>query len=129
LEAELRALGVRVEYSDQEFADTPEGELQKGILRALAGYECSLITARTRGGKERKAKEKAVMPSGVRLFGYRQITKAESVVIPEYAGRSGELIPIPEEAALVRELFERCAGGQSLNSLTHWLDATGVPPR
>src|SRR5206468_999556 len=31
IEAELRALGVKVEYSDQEFPDSPEGELQKGI--------------------------------------------------------------------------------------------------
>ena len=128
IEAELKAFGVRVEYAEQEFAATPEGELQKGILRVLAGYECSLIAARTKGGRERKAKEKSAMPNGVKVFGYRQVSKSESEVLPEFHGRSGELLVVPEEAALVRELFQRAAGGASLRALARWLDETGEKP-
>jgi site-specific DNA recombinase len=124
-EVELEQHGVEVIYATQHFDNNATGRFQKGVMSEVAELESELIAERTHGGRVQKAQGKngvAAMPVGCKLFGYRQISRAEATAIPEYYGRSGELLIVPEKEAFIREMFERAAAGQSLRSLAAWAD-------
>lgn len=116
----VRKRGVRVEFTEHGSGDTPAGRLLENVLGGVAEFEWEEIRLRTTAGRLQKAKEKKVMPCGAPPFGYKLITRAEAAVLPEYHGRSGEYILIPEEAEVVRELFKRYAAGESLYHLVKW---------
>lgn len=124
-EVELEQNGVEVVYATQHFDNNATGRFQKGVMSEVAELESELIAERTYGGRVQKAQGKngvAAMPVGCKLFGYRQISRAEATAIPEYYGRSGELLIVPKKEAFMREMFERAAAGQSLRSLAAWAD-------
>lgn len=124
----LRSCGVSVVFSTQSFAEGPVGDLTRGLLGHISQFESSLTRERTMKGKREKA-ESGRYPAHLSLFGYRMIQRWQEQASPEFAGRSGELLPHPEEAPLVTELFRRYADGASLAQLAAWLTETGISAR
>lgn len=128
LEDTLTAHAIRVEFVEETYEDSAEGELQKDIKGSITGYQVRDIARKTSKGRYRKAKDNGVTPTGCRVFGYRTITSHEAAALPEFAGRAGELLPHPEQAETLRELFSRAIAGHSLRALAEWLDSTDHRP-
>jgi len=65
--------GVVIEYINNDFADTLEGQLQRTIYSAFAEYERMKILERSLRGRRAKAKAGFVITGGVAPFGYNYI--------------------------------------------------------
>lgn len=125
----LKVRGISVLYVEQSFEKTAAGNLQRGIMGEFAEYESELIRDRTMRGRIRKASEAGRVPTSCRTYGYHQISVAEARVLPEYLGRSGELVIVEEEAAFVRRIFELCARGCTLEEITRIMRDEGAQSR
>lgn len=90
---------------------TDGGRMYARIKAAVARAEVERKGAR-QASAARQRSEKGRPPLGVRLTGYTV---------------RGDLVP--EEAEVVRTVFERFAAGDSLRSLARWLDESGVATR
>lgn len=90
---------------------TDGGRMFARIKASVARAEVERKAARQRRALLQRS-ERGKPPLGVRLTGYTT---------------RGEIIE--HEAAIVREVFERFAAGDSLRSITAWLEATGVQTR
>jgi site-specific DNA recombinase len=128
-EERLEQRGICIEYVEQTFEATATGRLQKNIVGSFAEYEWEVIRERTMGGRLKKATAKQLMPCHCPVYGMRPITKAESLALPEFAGRSGEFLIVEEEAAIVREAFRLYAGGRGLRAVQTALNAAGYRAR
>ena len=88
----------------------------------IAEYERAQILERTRRGKSPRAKAGTVNVLSSAPFGYRYLRKSD------HADACYQVVP--HEAAIVAELFARCAdGGVAIGELTRWLTGLGVPTR
>lgn len=116
----VRAAGGVVLYANVELPEGPAGRFLENVLIGHAEYQWEVIRQNTMSGRTEKAQQQRY-PGGLQLFGYRLITRAMADVLPQYAGRDGELEVEPREADLVRELFQRCAAGEARSSLAKWL--------
>ncbi len=88
IERELERAGVTVAYVLEEFAETPEGVLQKLVKGAVAEYERLEIARRMARGRRQKVAAGLVMMHGKIPLGYRE--------------SEGVLTIDDEEAAVVR---------------------------
>lgn len=90
---------------------TADGEFRATMLAAIARFE-----VRRKGERQSRAMaqrvERGIVPAGVRLTGYAQ---------------DGSVIAA--EAELVRDMFARFVGGDSLHAIATRLNATGVTTR
>lgn len=86
---------------------TDQGRLVGRILGSVARGEVERKGARQRAAYRQSA-ESGKPPNGP-AFGYRS---------------SGEIVP--DEAAMVRDMFDRFAAGAGIKTLTDWLNAQGV---
>jgi site-specific DNA recombinase len=112
----LERLGVALRSATEHYETaTPQGRLLFQMLGSFAEFERSTIKQRTRDGLHREYREGRYM--GPIPFGYR-------------AGGSedGCLEIAPEEAGLVRGIFERIAVGGTLYSEAARLNDLGVRP-
>jgi site-specific DNA recombinase len=75
IEEEFRQAKVEVAYVLGEYADTPEGNLQKGFRAVLAEYERVKIVDRTQRGRRLKIQAGNVMVLGCPPYGYRSAEK------------------------------------------------------
>lgn len=92
---------------------TDGGRLFARIKAAVARGEIERKSARQRRAAQQRVEMGRPPASGARLFGYAH----------------GGTEIIPEEAAVVRMLFDRFARGDSLNALARKLDELAVPTR
>lgn len=114
--ANLLASGLQVHSADQGLIDLDqESSLIQFNLQALfAHLERQKIVKRTRSAVIAIA-EKGEVPDGLNTFGYR-VEKRKAFIVPE-------------EAAVVRDIFERSARGETLVSIAKHLTESGVPRR
>jgi len=90
-----------------------EGRLQARLLVSMASYESAHKADRIRLANRRGAERGDW--HGPRRFGY-QLTGDGSATID------------PVEGPVVREAVERLLAGESIRSITGWVNTTGVPP-
>ena len=110
----LRALGVGVVFlSDGIDTRDGDGELRLAILASIAQEESRRISQRVRWGQQRRM-EAGVVFGNPCIYGYR------------LAG--GALHIEPAQAAVVAEMFRRCAGGASTRAIAAWLNQAGILP-
>jgi site-specific DNA recombinase len=134
-EVELSEYGIEVVFATQRFDNSATGRFQKGVMGEVAELEAELIKERTVGGRNMKAngnEKKGIAPAipvGAEPYGFWQVRRAQAEAIPEYHGRSGELILISEKVDFIRELFQRAARGEALRTLATWATATSHKPR
>ncbi len=108
--AEARGL-LLVTANGEADLTTDGGRLFARIKAAVARGEVERKSARQSRAQRQRA-ELGKPPAGVRLTGYTL---------------RGELVP--EEAAIVRQVFDRFTAGDSLRSLARWLEDSGTPTR
>jgi site-specific DNA recombinase len=92
LAEEFEKAGVRLEFLDFEWKDTPEGRLFYAVKGAFAEYEREKIRERTVRGKLQKARMGGV-PVGFDAYGYR------------YDPETGKVSVDDAQAAVVRDIF------------------------
>ncbi|MGB9868278.1 MAG: recombinase family protein [Bacillota bacterium] len=116
LTEEFERAGVRLEFISFDWKDTPEGRLFYAVRGAISEYEREKIRERTALGKLQKARQGGV-PVRFDVYGY------------EYDPQTGQVRVREDEAAVVREIFERFVGGWGYNTIARWLNELGIPTR
>jgi site-specific DNA recombinase len=99
-----------VQGSDMD-PTTASGRMIIDVLGSVAEMEIGIKSERHVVALERHARAGKV-PHGPRLFGYTTAGNVE-----------------PTESVIVAEIFERFYGGESLRSVTRWVQDRGVPTR
>ena len=93
IEQQFKQAGVDIEYTLGEYADTPEGQLNKQIRAVIAEYERVKIVERMVRGRRNKVKAGKVMANGRAPYGYRISEDRNALVVYE------------PEAEIVRLIF------------------------
>ncbi len=96
VEEELRRSGVTLEYALAEYADDPEGNLNKNIRAVIAEFERLKISERMNRGRELKVRAGSVLVYARPPFGYHACQ----------ADQKWQLEVVEEEARTVRLIFE-----------------------
>ena len=104
---------VKLEYTDQRFDGTPDGELQRNLMASIDQHERDNICIRLQNGLRNKVQLRGGYVASQRPYGYLRL--------------DGNLEPHPEEAPVVRQMFEWANEGQSSYAIARRLDAEGVP--
>jgi site-specific DNA recombinase len=106
-----RDCGIDVRSITEQFEDSPTGKLLEGMMEVMAEfYSLNLAQEVMKGMKEKASHGKAL---GMTAFGYR-------------IGEDGQLEVVPEEAAVVRWIFERYVQGEEgLRAITSRLHTEG----
>ena len=113
IDAALRAAGVEIIFLREGVdTSTPTGELFRNIMAAVAQFEGKLIYERMSRGKKRKAAQGGYV-GGWLPYGYRL--------------EDGRVVAVPEEATVVRRIFELRAAGESYGSICRCLNGEKVP--
>jgi site-specific DNA recombinase len=92
VEQELQRAGVRIEYVLGEYADTPEGRLNKHIKATIAEFEREKIAERMTRGRRNTVKAGNVLVHGRPPYGYRVSEDGKTLVIHEPEARVVRLI-------------------------------------
>ncbi len=94
---ELERRQIQLEFLDQPMSDNPHDRLLVQIRGAVAEYERTLITERTRRGRLQKYRRQQLLPWTRTLFGYR--------VEPTHPRDPAGVQVDPIEAALIEQMF------------------------
>lgn len=110
---ELKLLGIDVYFEEQKIHSmSGDGELMLTILSAFAQEE-SKSASDNQKWRIRKGFQDGELMCLRTMFGYR-ISKENGIEID------------PEQAETVREIFARIIRGDTLNSITRWLNRNGL---
>lgn len=96
IEEEFEKYKAPIEYVNDKFENTPEGNLQKQIRASLAEFERAKIKERTLRGRRGRAQAGYVHTGRTAPYGYRYVR----------GERKGWLEVVPEEARIVKMIFE-----------------------
>lgn len=111
----LREIKVDVYFEEQNLHSIdPASEFYISIYGSIAQSESENISHNVAWGKARSAKEGNVYFSYKSFLGYRK-------------GADGKPEIIPEQAATVRQIYERFLSGRSLQQIADELTGSGVP--
>jgi site-specific DNA recombinase len=119
LEEELRDKGVTLAYLNYEMEDSPIGRAKDGMYTVFNEWEREQIVGRLETGKSRK-RNKGHVWRGERPFGWLYI-KAPT------GEKHGQMVHHPEEAPIVREIFERIAAGETSATVAADMNRRGLP--
>jgi DNA invertase Pin-like site-specific DNA recombinase len=118
--AEQYGLKIRTAVSGDDNLNTADGRMTARIKAAVDAAEAEKTSERVKRQKQQRLASGLPLGSRYRTFGYT----APSGGKQNPDGDAWEVIP--EEADIVREVFERCAKGESVNSISRDLRARGV---
>ena len=111
----LKEAGIRIfSVTEGESTDTPESFLAEGMQEVIAEWYSLNLSRQIKNGIEQNAKK--LMANGVRRFGY-DVDETDHFIINE------------EQAAIVREMYERKLRGDSVNQISEWLEDIGCERR
>lgn len=112
---ELRVLGIAVIF-EKENIDTlrADTEMLITLLGAFAQAESESISANVRWGKQQAMREGRVGIQYSRLYAYER-------------GEDGKPKIIPEQAEVVRGIYDRFLAGASLRMIKDWLEGEHIP--
>lgn len=110
--------GLLFKSATEEFnTTTSHGRLMITLVAVLAQWERETIAERVKMGRQKKATT-GEWPGGPIPFGYR----AEPSGKVRHGRNLMKLVPDPERAHIVREMFERYLAGQGARGLAIWLN-------
>jgi DNA invertase Pin-like site-specific DNA recombinase len=118
---EIIDAGVRIAFyatGDEMLLLTETARLIAVVRGYASESERRKISGRTRENLERKAR-RGLVAGGV-TYGYR------NVPAPDGSGKVREILP--EQAAILREIFQRYADGEGLRGIVKSLNARHIPP-
>src|SRR5258708_808284 len=117
---ELERRHIQVEFLDQSMSDDPHDRLLVQIRGAVAEYERTLITERTRRGRLQKYRQQQLLPWTHTLFGYR--------VDPAHPCDPAGVQVDATESALVEHMFSwYLEPSGTLYGVAHHLTQLGIP--
>jgi len=117
---EFEKLQVQWIFLQNPFGDTPQGKLLTQMQGMMAEYERAQIHERTRRGRLEKARRGEFMPWAYSCYGYRYL--------PKRHGCAPQVVIDPEEAAVVRQLYQAVVEEQvSCRQLTKRLNEARTP--
>lgn len=108
--AMLRKEGVDVVSVSEPLVEGPFGSLIERILEWMDEYYSIRLSGEVKRSMTVNARKGRLQSNP--SFGYRM--------------QDGKLVPQPEEAALVKEMFSRFVSGQGLYPIARWLNSLGV---
>ena len=110
----LRGLGIGV-FFERENLDSlpPESEFMITMYGAMAQSESESISSNIRRGKQMHAEVGTLKIPCNRLYAYEK-------------DEEGKIHAIPEQAEVVREIYERYMSGASFRSLKDWLEENQI---
>lgn len=111
---ELKLNGVRVVSATEPISETPSGILVESVFEGLAMYYSAELSQKIRRGYEDNAKKCLV--AGSVPYGFRR-------------SADGHYEIMPEEAAIVREIFSRVGAGETYAEICRDLNARGLRTR
>ena len=117
---ELDTLNIPVAYCTYQVDDSAEGRLMDNVLGSFAEYEREKILDRTRRGKEYKAAQGHLW-RGLAPYGWRYL--------PPSGEKHGRMEILPEEASVVRDVFDWIAAGQTAHWVAAELNSRGLRTR
>lgn len=109
---ELMMKGVRLVSATESIPDSPEGIIYEKLLEGLAACESRKTSIRTKRGMEGNALK--CLYNGDRIYGYAVDPSTHRYIIDR------------EQAAIVREVFERRLTREAVNHIASSLAARGV---
>lgn len=110
---QLKKAGRRiVSVREGESEETPSSFLHEVMDEAFAEYYSRNLSALIRDGNRKNAEK--CKASGTRIYGY-DVDESDHFVVNE------------RQAAVVHEIFDRFANGQSVNAIAAALDEAGIP--
>ena len=107
----LRRRGVRVVYVMEPIPDGSAGVLLEGMLEATAEWYSVNLSENVKRGMDDNASR--CVYNGARVFGYTVDSSAHYVVRPE-------------QAALVRRIYDMCLAGMTLSGIARSLNDSGL---
>ena len=110
----LRENGVKVLSATEHISDDPTGSLMESILEGFAQYYSEELSAKIKRGYRSNA-EKCLV-NGPLPYGYRR-------------GQDGKYEIVSEEAAVIREIFERVSARESIADIFRDLNDRGLKTR
>lgn len=116
-----RVVSVAGEGTD---SDDATSVLMRRIVDAFAEHERLVIAARTRAAlqaKRRRGERAGRLPLGYRL------ASADAATTRSRAGNPVQLVPVPEQLAVVERIRSERAAGRSMRDIAKGLTADGVP--
>lgn len=127
IEGELKRMGAPVTYVQEDYEDTADGTLKKGIRATLSEYERLKIIERTKRGRKAKKDSGSLIVGAVTKYGYTTL-KDEKKRFTEYR-------IVDCEAATVVNMFNWCAVGDETGKrlktadIARRLSAAQIPTR
>ena len=113
----LKAHGCRLESATEDLSErTPSGRLKNNLMMSFSQYERENTAEKTRAKMRQQAK-RGYWNGGIIPYGY------------SYDKNTQALQPNPEEAAIVRRIFEQAAKLVSLTDVANELNAAGLRTR
>ena len=121
---DLERHGIQVVFKKLPAEKSPTYNLMVNILGSFAEFERELIADRTRRGRRHKVEGRQQYLGCKAPYGYRYIPKDTA------ANKDGYLEIVPEEAVVVRQMFEWVdKEGLSARRVVKRLTAAGAPTR
>jgi site-specific DNA recombinase len=123
VKAKLRRLGVRVLSACQDIPDEPLGSLIEGIYECIDQYESQMIGLRTKAAMA-EAVRQGYFPGAMCPYGYctRPVEVRPGVV-------RHQLVPHPDEAEVVREIYRLTIALGGAKSVARALNQRGFRSR
>jgi site-specific DNA recombinase len=110
IKRDLERHGVQVRFRKLPAEQSPTANLMVNILGSFAEFEREMIADRTRRGRRHKVEVRQQYLGSIAPYGYRYVTKDLA------AGKEGYLEIIPEQAAVVKQMYQ-------------WIDQEGLSAR
>jgi site-specific DNA recombinase len=124
IKRDLERQGIKVIFRKLPLDTSPTYNLMVNILGSFAEFERELISDRTRRGRRHKVEVRKQYLGSNTAYGYRYIPKDRA------AGKEGILEVVPEEASVVRQMFEWVdRDGLSARRVLNRLDELRIQPR
>jgi site-specific DNA recombinase len=118
LTEEFERAGVPLHFVNGAIDATPEGKMFLSLRGAFSEFEKLKFAERTARGRKEKAQQ-GHRVAGRPPYGYRYEGRQQ--------GKNGELVIVPEQADVVRRIFEMAAHGSTPLDIARALDRDGVP--
>lgn len=119
---ESKKHGVRIESVKEQVDDTPVGQFLTSVHAFRATMEGEDIRMRTMEGTRRRVESGMPLVGKCPPFGYEW---GYSVV--KGRNRKTHLVPSPTTAAVIPQIYQMVANGDSLRTVVDWLEAEQVP--
>jgi DNA invertase Pin-like site-specific DNA recombinase len=128
-ERELTRAGIEVFYSLTAGDQTsPEGRLIRHMFQALDQFEVEKLGREVRRGQKENTRQ-GYRNGGRAPYGYRLRHEPHPDPARAKAGdKKSRLIPDPERASVIAEIFERFLAGSGYKEIANHLNRPGGPP-